>query len=104
MTPEHRAKIAAALRGRQRPPGLMERLHEMHRGRKRTPETRAKMSASKRGKSVGPDVLETLMANVVARHGGWVVPAEHRLWYRKMREAGFTREQCREAIMHEVTL
>jgi hypothetical protein len=42
--PVRRAKIAEAKRGKPRPAGLMERLHDGNRGRKASPETRRKMS------------------------------------------------------------
>lgn len=44
--PKRRAKIAAAKRGKPRPPGMMESLQQANIGRKHTKAARANMSAS----------------------------------------------------------
>jgi|APSaa5957512535_1039671.scaffolds.fasta_scaffold05224_11 hypothetical protein len=46
MTPERRANIAAAQRGKKQSPETIEKRAAAHRGRKNTPETIAKMSES----------------------------------------------------------
>jgi hypothetical protein len=52
-TLEWNAKIAAALKGRARPPEIVVRCAAGHRGLKRTPEQRAAMSAARKGRICG---------------------------------------------------
>lgn len=58
VTPTHREKLSAALRGRKRPPEH----HAALTGVARSSETRAKISAAKKGKKLSPEV-------VAQRHG-----------------------------------
>lgn len=58
LTPEHRAKIGAAQKGRKHSPESIAKVAAFHKGRKRTNETRARMSAATRGKKRGPHSSE----------------------------------------------
>lgn len=53
-SPEHREKISASQRGRKKSPEQVERLRLIHLGSKRTPEQRAAMSAARKGVARGP--------------------------------------------------
>lgn len=50
FSPEHRAKLSAAFRGKTKSPEHRAKLSASHRGKTKSPETRAKISASNRGK------------------------------------------------------
>ncbi len=50
LTPEHRAKIGAAQRGRKRNPEEVEKAAAANRGKKRSPEVVAQMAEARRGK------------------------------------------------------
>jgi len=74
LTPEHAAKIGAALLGKKRP----EQGAKM-RGRKLTPETRAKMrDASNRR----PPVTQAHRIALATSHGGYDDETFHKIWGR----------------------
>jgi NUMOD3 motif len=52
--PERCAKIAAAQRGKPRPPGVLQAAWDANRGRKHTAEARAKMSVAQRRRGAKP--------------------------------------------------
>jgi NUMOD3 motif len=73
-SPETRAKIGAANRGRIRTPEVIEKTAAKLRGRKRTPEQIDKAVASRRGRKLTPEQIERL----VALHRGRVPTPETR--------------------------
>jgi hypothetical protein len=58
LTPEHRAKIGAAQKGRKHSPESIEKVAVFHRGRKRSSETCARISEGRTSKKQGPHSLE----------------------------------------------
>jgi hypothetical protein len=101
-----RKKIAAAKRGKPRPPGLMEALVEANRGRPLSEETRQKMSeAHKRrgtrppaaGRPWSPDadaLLRAFPAKVVARRTGRSLTAV----YNRRIDLGLPDDRRRESM------
>lgn len=65
VTPEHRAKLSAALTGRKRPPED----HAKLLGTTRSAETRERISAAKRGKPIS---AETLAKRTTTMRKAWV--------------------------------
>lgn len=61
LSPEHKARIGAAQRGRKHSMESIEKVRDFHKGRKRSPETCAKMSVAMTGKKRGPHSLEHRM-------------------------------------------
>jgi group I intron endonuclease len=57
-SPEARAKMSAALRGKTFSAERRAQLSEAHKGIRHTPETRAKMSASRKGKPISAEAIE----------------------------------------------
>ena len=55
MSPETRAKLSAAGRGRKHSPESRAKMAAAHRGVKRSPETIAKMSAANKGKKLSAE-------------------------------------------------
>ena len=53
LSPEHRAKIGAASRGRTHSPETRAKMSAAHKGHEVSPETRARMSAAKKGRRRG---------------------------------------------------
>jgi hypothetical protein len=68
-SPETRAKIGAANRGRKRTPEVIEKTAAKNRGRKHSPETIAKWAAARRGWKPSPGHIErTAAANRGRKH------------------------------------
>ena len=73
LSPEHRAKIAAALNR----PETRARMSAAKKGRPLSPETRAKMSAARKGHEVSPEARARIAAALKGRPGRPLSP-EHR--------------------------
>jgi hypothetical protein len=53
-SPERRAKIAASMKGKPRPPHVVEAVRQAHAGNKASAETRARMSQAQRARGTRP--------------------------------------------------
>lgn len=60
LTPEHRAKIAAALKGRTFNDDRLEKMHAACRGKKLSDEHKAKLSAARAGRKLSRDHVEKI--------------------------------------------
>ena len=61
-TPEHRAKISAARKGKTLSPETKEKMSAAKKGIPRSPETKEKMSAANKGKTLSPETRAKLSA------------------------------------------
>jgi hypothetical protein len=85
--PEHREKIAAAKRGKPRPPHVIDAVRRAHTGKRHSPEARRKMSEAQRRRGTWPpaagkawepwedELVRTLPRKEVARRTGRTVGA-----------------------------
>lgn len=66
MSPETKAKLAAALAGRVPSAEERRKISAANKGKKRSPETRARMSASAKGRAVTPEARAKLSVSMKA--------------------------------------
>ena len=77
MSPEHRAKVSAALTGKTHSPEARAKISAARKGKKFSPESRAKMSLARNGKPGRPHTSES-RAKVSAARKGKSPILEHR--------------------------
>ena len=74
LSPETKAKMAAAKTGKKRSPETRAKIGAARTGKKRSPETKAKMAAAKTGKKRSPETK----AKIAAAHAGKPLSPETR--------------------------
>jgi hypothetical protein len=100
--PQLRAKIAAARRGKARPPHVLEAMHQARRGSHHSQESRRKMSETRRKRGIlvpgtipwtpeEDELLKALPAEEVASKAGRSLPAV----YARRRRLGMPDGRCR---------
>jgi hypothetical protein len=67
LSPETKAKLAAALRGKTHSPEAKAKIGAAFRGKPLAPETKAKLAAALRGRTVSPETKAKIRASWVAR-------------------------------------
>src|SRR5437763_786047 len=80
LSPETRAKISQALKGKPRKPHSPEtraRMSEAHKGKSHSPETRAKISAAKKGEPHKPLTPEHRARMSEAQQRRWSERRKH---------------------------
>jgi hypothetical protein len=101
LSPEHRAKISAAHLGKTISPETRAKLSAALRGRKRSPETCARMSAAHRGRKQSPEHNANISAGKLrSALGEWTPPPGLEAMFNDLRKKFSAREAKRFIIEH----